>query len=135
MAEMSGRTALDTIQKAIKDEQERTRRLDADLGKANDALVKIDVGRSKLLKELARLRLEFLSGSDILARIDETDRQALALLEKRGNVVSSITAQLDQAEAARAELEARRDALGDELEAAVKAIDDAEVTVQERLKV
>ncbi|HET8984467.1 MAG TPA: hypothetical protein VFN03_01790, partial [Trueperaceae bacterium] len=134
MAEMSGRTALDTIQKAIRDEQERTRKLDADLSKANDELLKIDVARSKLLKELARLRLQFLSGSDILTRIDETDRQALALLEKRSSTISAISARLDEYEARRAELEARRAAMGDELEAAMKAIDDAEVAVQERLK-
>jgi hypothetical protein len=131
---MSGRTALDTIQKAIRDEQERTRKLDADLGKANDELLKIDVARSKLLKELARLRLQFLSGSDILTRIDETDRQALALLEKRSSIISGISARLDDYETRRADLEARRAALGDELEAAMRAIDDAEVAVQERLK-
>jgi len=131
---MSGRTALDTILTAIKDEQERTRKLDLDLGKTNEELLKIDMARSKLLKELARLRLKFLSDSDILSRIDETDRQALALLEKRGSHVSAISASLDEYEVERAELEARRSALGDELEAAVKAIDDAEVAVQERLK-
>src|SRR5690606_8002365 len=131
---MSGRTALDTITGAIREEQERTRRLDVDLGGANDELVKIDVARSKLLKELARLRLKFLSGSDILSRIDETDRQALALLEKRNSSIASISAQIDSYERERAELESRRSALGDELEAAAKAIDDAEVTVQERLK-
>ena len=135
MAEMSGRTALDTIQKAIRDEQERTRKLDADLSKANDELLKIDVARSKLLKELARLRLQFLSGSDILTRIDETDRQALALLEKRNGAIAAIGARLDEYEARRAKLEAHRADLGDDLEAAMKAIDDAEVAVQERLKV
>ncbi|HLU82895.1 MAG TPA: hypothetical protein VKZ43_05790, partial [Trueperaceae bacterium] len=131
---MSGRTALDTITGAIREEQERTRRLDVDLGAANDEMVKIDVARSKLLKELARLRLKFLSGSDILSRIDETDRQALALLEKRNSSIAAISAQIDSYERERAELESRRSALGDELEAAAKAIDDAEVTVQERLK-
>lgn len=135
MAEMSGRTALDTIQKAIKDEQDRTRKLDVDLGRANDEMLKIDVARSKLLKELARLRLEFLSGSDILTRIDETDKQALALLEKRSSAIAAINANLDRYEAERSQLEAQRSALGDELEAAAKAIDDAEVAVQERLKV
>lgn len=134
MAEMSGRTALDTIQKAIKDEQERTRKLDVDLGRANDELLKLDVARSKLLKELARLRLKFLSGSDILSRIDETDKQALALLEKRSSSISAIGARLDEYEAERAELEAKRSVLDDELEATVKAVDDAEVAVQERLK-
>jgi len=135
MAEMSGRNALNNIQQAIKDEQDRTRRLDGELATANDQLVKIDVARAQHFKELARLRLNFLRGDDILSRIDQTDRQALALLSKRSEVVATIRARLDEAEAARAALEARRDALGDELEAASKAIDDAEVAVQERLKV
>ena len=134
MAEMSGRTALDTISKAIKDEQERTRKLDVDLAEANDELVKIDVARSTLLKELAKLRLEFLSGSDILSRVDDTDKQALALLEKRSSSIATLNAELDKYERERAELESRRSALVDELEAAAQAIDDAEVAVQERLK-
>ena len=103
MAEMSGRTALNGIQQAIKEEQERTRRLDAELAAANEQLVKIDVERGKRFKELARLRLKFLSGDDILSRIDQTDRQALALLAKRSDVIAGIRSRLDDSEAARSE--------------------------------
>src|SRR5690606_10104368 len=121
--------------RAIKEEQGRTRRLDAELAAANDQLVKIDVARSQHFKEVARPRLKFLSGDDILTPIDQTDRQALALLSKRSDVISDIHDRLDEGEKARAELEARRNGLGDKLEEAAAAIDDAEVAVQERLKV
>lgn len=134
MAEMTGRAALDTILTAIRDEQERTRKLDADLGGANDALAALDVARADRLKELARVRLKYLSGSDILTRIETTDRQALALLQARATSIASLQAKLDEAEARRADLETRRGALADELERAHTAIDEAEAAVQERLK-
>lgn len=134
MAQMSGRSALDAIHKAIKEEQARVRQLDADLARVNDELVRIDAQRNKEHRELARVRIGFLAGSDIVARTDEADRQVLALLARRQAALESVRVALDGAESERESLEAKRAEQADALEAAATAIDEAEAAVQERLK-
>lgn len=134
MAQMSGRSALDTIQRAIKDEQARTRQLDAELARANDELMKLDAERNREHKELAKLRIGFLADSDILQRLDDADRQVLALLRRRDTALQAIREQLDAAEAAREQLEAQRAAVADEIEGIAAEIDKVEASVQESLK-
>ena len=86
MARMTGSQALASISRAVKEEQERTRKLDAQLAAANDDLHKLDVERNHLLQDLAKLRIEYLGGSDVVSRLDEADRQALALMRQLGVV-------------------------------------------------
>lgn len=133
MARMSGSQALATITKAVKEEQERTRKLDAQLSDANEELVKLDVKRNQLLQELAKLRIAFLGTQDVVTRLDDADRQALALLRQRQEATAAIQVELDRIEAERTELETRRTELQGRLAEAAKAIDDAEVLAQERL--
>src|SRR5690606_22785376 len=125
--------ALATISKAVKEEQERTRKLDAQLSDANEELVKLDVKRNQLLQELAKLRIAFLGTQDVVTRLDDADRQALALLRQRQEATAAIQVELDRIEAKRTELETRRTELQGRLAEAAKAIDDAEVLAQERL--
>ncbi len=131
---MTGRSALDALHKAIKDEQTRARQLDADMARVNDEIVKLDAARNNEHRELAKLRIRFLSGSDILQRIDDTDRQVLALLRRRAQSLDELRRQLDEADKARDALEAKRAGQADEVERLVAEIDSVEAAVQERLK-
>lgn len=131
---MTGRNALDAIHKAIRDEQTRARQLDADMARVNDELLKLDAARSQEHRGLAKLRIEFLTGSDIIQRLDDADRQVLALFRRRTDSLAKLKQELDAAEKARDELEANRAALADALEHKAAEIDEVEAAVQERLK-
>lgn len=133
MARLSGSQALSSITQAVKEEQERTRKLDAQLSSANEELAKLDLQRNQQLQELARLRLDFLDSDDVVTRLDDADQQAMALLRQRQQETQALQAALDEVEAQRSTLETSRSDLQNQLTAAAQAIDDAEVTAQERL--
>ena len=133
MARMTGSEALASITAAVKEEQKRTRDLDARLSAANNDVVQLDVQRNQLLQQLARLRVEFLEKTDVVARLDEADRQALALLRRRAEATAALQSELDEIEARRGELEARRSELQEELRLTAERIDEAELKAQESL--
>ncbi|HZJ08497.1 MAG TPA: hypothetical protein VFD39_02270 [Trueperaceae bacterium] len=130
---MSGSEALASITRAVKDEQERTRKLDGQLSAANQDLLKLDRQRNQLLQELAKVRIDYLNAADVVARLDAADRQVLALMRDRAEATGALQGELDEIESHRADLEQRRADLQDRLEGAAKAIDDAEVEAQRRL--
>lgn len=131
---MTGRNALDALHKAIRDEQTRARQLDADMARVNDELLKLDTARSQEHRGLAKLRIEFLTVSDIIRRLDDADRQVLALFRRRAESLAKLKQELDAAEKARDELEGNRASLADALERKATEIDEMEAAVQERLK-
>lgn len=131
---ITGRDTLSQVQRAIKDEQKRTRELDAKLAQANERVMQLDVTRTKELQALARLRLEFLGKGSVVERIDEADRQVLALLEERRAEHEALQQRLTETEQQRAVLEAERETAAAAVERAAAAVDDAEAATQERLR-
>src|SRR5690606_15518304 len=133
MATMSGAQALSAITDAIRQEQERTRRLDADLAKANAQLVELDVERKRLLGQLAEVRVKYLLSPEAASELQRSDEQVLKLLEAREASTAEVQGRLDDLQARRADLEARREELRQQLEKVAEAIDDAEAEAQARL--
>ncbi len=131
---ITGRDTLSRLQRAIKDEQKRTRTLDAQLSEANDGLLRLDQTRAKELQALARLRLQHLGGGEIVERLDDADRQVMALLDERRAEQEALQQRLADLERQRSEHEAEREAAAGAVERAAKAIDDAEAATQERLR-
>lgn len=133
MASMSGAQALSAITDAIRQEQERTRRLDADLARANAQLVELDVERKRLLGQLAEVRVKYLLSPEAASELQRSDEQVLKLLEAREASTAEVQGRLDDLQARRADLEARREELRQQLEKVAEAIDDAEAEAQARL--
>src|SRR5690606_2746155 len=131
---ITGRDTLSQLQRALQDEQKRTRALDAQMSKANDRLLQLDATRSKELQQLARVRLQHLGGGAIEQRLDDADRQVMALLEERTADYNALQQRLTALEQQRDDLERERDAAAEAVERAAKAIDDAEVATQARLR-
>ena len=133
VASMTGAQALAAITDAIKQEQERTRKLDADLARANAQIVELDVERKELLSELAEVRVKYLLSREVAEQLKGSDEQVMRLLEAREAATAAVQARLDDLQARRADLEARRVDLQRQLEAAAEAIDEAEAEAQRRL--
>jgi hypothetical protein len=131
---ITGRDTLSQLQRALQDEQKRTRALDAQMSKANDRLLQLDATRSKELQQLARLRLQHLGGGAIEQRLDDADRQVMALLEERTADYNALQQRLTALERQRDDLERERDAAAEAVERAAKSIDDAEAATQARLR-
>ncbi len=133
MNSLSGSDALRAITDAIRQEQERTRKLDADLAAANAQLLELDVERKELLGQLAQVRVKYLLSSEVASQLQRSDKQVLELLTSREEATRQIHARLDDLEARQADLLARREKLHGELEAAATAIDVAELEAQRKL--
>lgn len=133
MASLAGSDALRAITDAIRQEQERTRKLDADLAAANAQLLELDVERKELLGQLAEVRVKYLLSREVAAELKRTDRQVIDLLGSRDQATQQVQSRLDDLESRQADLLARREDLHGQLEAATTEIDLAEVEAQRKL--
>ncbi len=132
-AEMSGRDALGVIVRTIEEERGRSRALEQQLEGAGLAIVRTDQERARALAELARLRVAWLADGSLGERLDDVDRQVLALLERRETLEAAVKGELGAAEAAQARMAEARDAAAAELERAAERLDVAEAATQARL--
>jgi hypothetical protein len=130
---MSGRDALGVIQRAIEEERARSRALEAQLEAASAALVGTDQEQARALAELAAIRVAWLAEGGLADRLNEADRRALALLERRASLRIAVEGELSDAEADQARRAgARREAV-EALERAAERLDEAEAVTQARL--
>ena len=105
------------------------RRLEA----ASQRLAQIRNQTAEEFRRLARFRLDELTASRVAARLDDTDRAVLSLLEKRGRELSALEAEMEQIVARQAALKAEREEavrLRDEL---VNQIDRQAAEIRARL--
>ncbi|MBW6456301.1 MAG: hypothetical protein K0A98_10475 [Trueperaceae bacterium] len=130
---MSGRDALGVIQRSIEEERARSRAVEAQLEAASTSLVETDQARARALGELATIRVGWLAEGGLADRLNEADRRALTLLERRVSLRTAVEGELADAEAERvSRASARRDAVAT-LERAVERLDEAEAATQARL--
>ncbi len=130
---MSGREVLGAIQRAIEEERARSRAVEAQLEAASRNLVETDQARARALAELAAIRVAWLAEGGLADRLNEADRRALALLERRASLRIAVEGELTDAEAAQVRRAgARREAV-EALERAAERLDEAEAATQSRL--
>jgi len=130
---MSGRDALAVIERAIEEERARSRAVEAQLEAASRTLVETDQARARALSELAAIRVAWLAEGGLADRLNEADRRALSLLERREALRAAVEGELAAAEADRARRAgARREAV-EALERAAERLDEAEAATQARL--
>jgi hypothetical protein len=130
---ISGRDALTSLRGTIDEQQRRARELDAELSAAAERLTRLDAARATELQGLARTRLAGLDAGQVTERIDDADRRATALLERRRAQQDELEARLAELDEVRAGLERERDAAAAALERAAAAVDEADAATQARL--
>ncbi len=81
------------------------RRLEA----ASQRLAQVRNQTAEEFRRLARFRLDELTANRVVARLDDTDRAVLSLLEKRGRELSALEAEIEQILARQAALKAERE--------------------------
>jgi uncharacterized membrane protein YgcG len=119
---ISGRQALGQIEQAVAQLRREEARLDGALHAAGDEAARLRLQRMEAFRELARLKLDAMTAQGFAGELDQAERQALALLERRRQALESLTERRRQAEAAQRQREAERHARAADLEEALKAI-------------
>jgi hypothetical protein len=130
---MSGRDALAVIQRAIEEERARSRAVEAQLEAASMALVGTDQERARALSELAAIRVAWLAEGGLADRLNDADRRALALLERREALRTAVQGELADAEAEQVRRAGARRLAVEALERAAERLDEAEAATQARL--
>lgn len=130
---ISGRDTLNTLLSTIAEEQQRMRQVDASLSTNNDELLKLDSSRMQELQRLARMRLNYLANDK--TRVEDTsDQQLLKFIAQRDSAYGALQQRVSELEEKSKALEAERAGAMANLDAAAKAIEDAEVATQRRLE-
>lgn len=121
---ISGRDALRQLEQAIAETRADESRLDdalaAATGKAEDARA----SQTAAFRRLAKVRLDSLAGSEVDARLDQAEREALAILAEKRKAVAELaekrktaSKELAAAQSRRHEVAGRLEAISDKIHA------------------
>jgi hypothetical protein len=127
---ISGRQALGQIEQAVAQLRREEARLDAALHAAGDEAARLRLERMEAFRDLARLKLDAMTAQGFAGELDQAERQALALLERRRRALESLTERRRQAEAAQRQREAERHARAADFEEALRAIEALRAKVE-----
>lgn len=130
---ISGRQVLGSIDKAIDEARARTEATEKHIEEIRSDLVGLRQAEAADLRELARVRIDWLSSGKLTERLDTAERQVLALLEKRAAALHTVEARLEAVANERVALDAERKAQAAEVDAAAIAVDEAEARTQGHL--
>ncbi|MTI45221.1 hypothetical protein JM93_01396 [Roseibium hamelinense] len=131
---LTGRQTLGSIEHALAD----LRREEADLGnrieRATRSVTDLQQRQGEAYRDLARFRLENHAAETLSTRLDTAAREAARLLEKRTADHKVLSEDLRKKEKQRSELQAQRDTLAKEQEAAEARMDSLMETVDAELE-
>ena len=130
---ISGRQTLASLDEALAEERGKLDAVEQRIQSLSESVVagqKVDAGD---YRDLARLRIDLLEGGDLVAHIDQAERQVLALLEKREAAAGALDERLQAAEVERRTLEVERAAQASQVDRAAEGVDEAEALTQARL--
>jgi hypothetical protein len=130
---ISGRQTLASIDQAITEERGKTDAVSQHVEALRAALVELQNANARDYRELAKVRLDHLAGGQLIQHLDQTERQVLALLERRENAAAELAERIKAAEAARAALEAERSNQASDVDRAAEVVDEVEARTQARL--
>ena len=121
---ISARSALQSIENAIRDTRRDEDRVNETLRAATDELARLRLGQSENLKALAEVRMNAIERGEITGKLDRAERAALRILQERsqrlediGHRRSDTRAALEARESKRMELVGKAEALHGEIEA------------------
>jgi hypothetical protein len=130
---ISGRQALGSIDQTLNQANEQIGRLQAEISDSSERLLAEKQAQADDYRNLARVRLDRLSGTDVIEHLEHAERQAVALLAQRSAALEALRQRVSTVAQEREEHEQERRRQAAQLDAAVAAVDEAEASTQARL--
>ncbi len=130
---ISGQQTLASIDAALNEEREKIGRLDQEIAGLNASRAEQQQAQAQDYRDLARVRVDLLASQRVVQRIDDVERQVVALLARRAQAVEELGARIGEADGAIKRLEEERGAQAGRVDMAVRAVDEAEAKTQARL--
>ncbi|ACA18615.1 conserved hypothetical protein [Methylobacterium sp. 4-46] len=122
---ISGRQALAQIEHTIEKARQQEAQFERVYSAATEEVGRLRIQRTEAFRELARLKLDAIAKDEVVDHLDAAERQAVALLNNRKEILRQLTERRRQAEERVRQAEADRQAATDVLE---KALAEAETT-------
>jgi hypothetical protein len=120
---ISGRQALASIENAISSARAREGELESALASATEEAARHEGERARLLKELARVRLDALNRGEVQQALDSAERRALELIRASGEATRMQAARRKTAFDSVRKAEEQRHQRAERLEAALAAFE------------
>lgn len=131
---ITGRQTLLSIDQVLGEARNKIQTVEAQIDGINQQLVDLQKGRAEDYKELARVRLDLLADGELVQHLDWTDRQVMALLDKRSVALEELQVQIQATEAPLQALELERSAQALRVDSAAEIVDVAEAQTQAKLE-
>lgn len=131
---LTGRDALDRLSTTIGTARRELQRLDQEMQATSGAAAANRQRQAEALKRMATMRLSAIRQGDIVSRIDSVDHEVRRILDRRQEAMTSLHEKTSLADKALIALEARRDNLHNEVDAAAQALAECESQVQSMLE-
>lgn len=131
---ISGRDALFSVEQAISRVRGDEHGLDEALRSAMADAHRLRHDVAEGFRALARARLDTMVRDQVIGDLDETERQALAILEGRRREIDELARKRDEAQAALNQAETAKHARDQELADAIEAVDELRDRTAARIK-
>lgn len=131
---ISGRQALGSIDQSLNQASDQINAVQLEITEVTERLIAEQKEQAEDYRNLARVRLgELAESSSALQHLDGTERQVVALLERREATQVELKRNIDENQRLRAQYEVRRQQQATRLDAAVAVVDQAEAATQGKL--
>lgn len=130
---ISGRQALGSIDQTLNQARDQIASVQTQVTDATERLLALQQEQAGAYRELARIRLGELSGQAMLDQLDATERQVIALLERREAMLAELEQNIEENRRLYAGYEEQRKQQETLLDDAVAVVDRAEEATQKRL--
>lgn len=131
---LSGRDTLGHINRNLRDARRQLKRLDKELESASSAATANRKEQAKVLKRVAAIRLDAIERESLAEELDAADRRAESILERRRIAHADAAKRVAAAEESLASIEARRDEIHENVDAAARTLAEREASVQQLLE-
>jgi hypothetical protein len=130
---MTGLQAVAQLADLTRDEHSALGELDARAEQLQQEMRELLRRRGEQLRALAQVHVSVLDEPALAGDLEGLQQQVVDLVAQRDAAAAAVAQQVEQAMAAKAELEARREPLRGELESAAARLDETEAAVQAKL--
>jgi hypothetical protein len=130
---ISGQQTLASIDDALQGKRAAIAQIEQEVAGVTAKLAEQQQGQIQDYRALARVRVDVLANDRLASHLDDAERKVTALLARRREVADALSQQIDEANAAIAALEKERGAQAARVDAAARAVDEAEARTQARL--
>lgn len=130
---VSGRETLANIDQAVSQARRNITAVESQIESANGRLTELRRTQTQDYKDLARVRLGLIADLDMAHRLDQTEQQVRALLERRQEALRDLDRELQGARERLTALDSERGDQCGRVDGAAEAVDLAEARTQARL--